>query len=104
MGRVTGLARLLAIEKLATRDAGIRYQLGRSVLRGRPILARPSYLPRGRKYTGDLKADEVSSGLVMSDYDTVNLHIPYGPGWDAKRIETLVHRAVSSEDFPQCPR
>ena len=33
--------------------------------------------------------------LEMSDYDTVALHVPYGPGWDAKRIEKLVFRTVS---------
>ena len=46
--------------------------------------------------------DDVFSGLEMSDYDIVNLHIPYGPGWDARRIERLVYKTVSSEEFPPC--
>ena len=104
MGRVPGLARLLAIEKLATPEAGIQYQRRRSVLRGRPVLAHPSYLRRQRRYRGDLKADELFSGLEMSDYDVVNLHIPYGRGWDARRIEKLIYKTVSSAEFLQFPR
>jgi hypothetical protein len=104
MGRVPGLARLLAIEKIATPEAGNQYKLRRSVLRGRPIVHRPPYLRRAkRKYIGDLKVNEVFSGLEMSDYDIVNLHIPYGPRWDAKRIETIIFKAVSSAGFLQCP-
>jgi len=104
VGRVQGLARLLAIEKLATPDARSQYQHRRSLLRGRPVLGWPSYVRGGRRYKGDLKADAVFSGLEMSDYDVVNLHIPYGPGWDAGRIERLIYKTVSSGEFPQCPR
>ena len=43
-----------------------------------------------KKYKGDLKGDK-DAGLEMSDYDVISLHIPYGPGWDAKRIEKLVY-------------
>ena len=98
VGRVQGLARLLAIEKLATLESRIEYQQGRSVLRGRPT-QNSSFLAhnrRGRRYVGDLKADTVFSGLELSDYDIVNLHIPYGPGWDARRIEKLVYKTVRS--------
>jgi hypothetical protein len=55
----------------------------------------------GRRYKGDLKADVVFSGLELSDYDIVNLHIPYGPGWDARRIERLVYNTVRS---PHCSK
>jgi hypothetical protein len=106
MSRVPGLARLLAIEKIAIPEAGNQYKLWRSALRGRPIVGiyRPPYPGRAqRKYIGDLKANEVFGGLEMSDYDIVNLHIPYGPRWDAKRIETLIFKAVSSAEFPQFP-
>jgi hypothetical protein len=48
----------------------------------------------GRRYKGDLKVDAALSGLESSDYDIVNLHIPYGPGWDARRIEKLVYKTV----------
>ena len=44
-----------------------------------------------KKYKGDLKGDE-DAGLEMSDYDVISLHIPYGPGWDARRIEKLVYQ------------
>ena len=53
-----------------------------------------AYSRRGHRYRGDLKADAVLSGLESSDYDIVNLHIPYGPGWDARRIEKLVYKTV----------
>jgi hypothetical protein len=94
VSRVQGLARLLAIEKLATPEARNQYQLRRSVLRGRPASGR-SYVRGRRRYKGDLKADVVFSGLEMSDYDIVSLHIPYGPGWDARRIERLIYKTVS---------
>lgn len=42
------------------------------------------------KRKGDLKAEEEIAGLDMNDYDVASLHIPYGPGWTAKRIEKLV--------------
>jgi len=50
---------------------------------------------RGHRYIGDLKADAVLRGLESSDYDIVNLHIPYGPGWNARRIEKLIYETVS---------
>ena len=46
-----------------------------------------------RKYKGDLKQD-VGISLEMNDYDVGSLHIPYGPRWDAKRIEKLVYQTV----------
>ena len=104
VGRVQGLARLLAIEKLATPEARNQYQVRRSMLRGRPAPGRTSYVQGEHRYKGDLKNDGVFSGLEMSDYDTVNLHIPYGPGWDARRIERLIYKTVSSGEFLQCPR
>ncbi|KAI0255298.1 hypothetical protein BJV78DRAFT_1151713 [Lactifluus subvellereus] len=94
VGRVQGLARLLAIEKLAIPEARSQYQQRRSVLRGRPTQnnGHVVYTRGGRRYNGDLKADAVFSGLELSDYDIVNLHIPYGLGWDARRIERLIYR------------
>ena len=55
-----------------------------------------AYSRGGRRYHGDLKADAMLSGLESSEYDIVNLHIPYGPGWDARRIEKLVYKTVRS--------
>ncbi|KAI9433859.1 hypothetical protein H4582DRAFT_1856238 [Lactarius indigo] len=100
VGRVQGLARLLAIEKLATPEARSRYQYRRSLLRGRPITSHPSYIQGRRMYRGDLKADVAFSGLEMSDYDVVNLHIPYGPGWDSRRIERLIYKTDFGANSP----
>lgn len=54
---------------------------------------------RTRKYKGDLKADIAIGGLEWNDYDVVSLHIPYGPGWDARRIDKLIYQTVSSCAF-----
>jgi hypothetical protein len=44
--------------------------------------------------------------LESSDYDIINLYIPYGPGWDARRIEKLVYKTVRtslrSPGFADC--
>ncbi|KAH9180206.1 hypothetical protein EDB89DRAFT_2061917 [Lactarius sanguifluus] len=101
---VQGLARLLAIEMLATPEARNQYQLRRSLLRGRPVNGRPSYVLTGHKYKGDLKVSAVFSGLEMSDYGVVNLHIPYGPGWDARRIEKLVYQTDFGANTPYNPK
>ncbi|KAH9034041.1 hypothetical protein EDB83DRAFT_1786796 [Lactarius deliciosus] len=104
VGRVQGLARLLAVEKLATPEARDLYQYRRSLLRGRPVNNRLLYTRGGRRYKGDLKTDAVFSGLEMSDYDVVNLHIPYGPGWDARRIERLIYKTDYSANSPYNPK
>jgi hypothetical protein len=92
VSRIQGLARLLAIEKLATPEIRSQYQQRRSVLRGRNNST--AYTRPGRRYKGDLKADAAFSGLESSDYDIVNLLVPYGPGWDARRIEKLIYKTV----------
>ncbi len=96
IGRIQGLARLLAIEKLATPKLRSQYQQQRGTLRGRPTQNDRyiAYLREKRRYKGDLKADAAFSELELSDYDTLNLHIPYGQGWDARRIEKLIYRTV----------
>ncbi|KAI0303314.1 hypothetical protein B0F90DRAFT_1710051 [Multifurca ochricompacta] len=106
VGRVQGLARLLAIEKLATPEARSRYQHRRSVLRGRPTqdINHIIYVRSERRYKCDLKAETAFSGLEMSDYDIVNLHIPYGPGWDAKRIEKLIYKTDFGANSPYNPK
>ncbi|KAI0337566.1 ankyrin [Trametopsis cervina] len=86
--RVQGLARLLVLEKLATADSRERYISSRRELRGRPYKANSWRRFKKKEYKGDLK-DDVNAGLELSDYDVVSLHIPYGPGWDARRIEKL---------------
>ena len=88
--RIQGLARLLVLEKLATAQDREGYLQSRRQIRGRPQPVDAWRRLLKRKYKGDLKND-ADSGLEMSDYDVVSLHIPYGPGWDARRIEKLVY-------------
>ncbi|KAF8267587.1 hypothetical protein EI94DRAFT_1801491 [Lactarius quietus] len=90
--RVHGLARLLALEKLASPNARTKYLVRRRLLHGRPAPRRPSYVRSAHRFDDDLKADCGFSGLETSDYDSVNFHIPYGPGWDARRIERLIYK------------
>lgn len=89
-----GLARLLVLEKLADTDARETYVATRRNIRGRPSKG-TNWNSRNRKhYRGDLK-DNANSGIEMSDYDILSLHIPYGPGWDARRVEKLIYQTVS---------
>ncbi|KAG5643246.1 hypothetical protein DXG03_001296 [Asterophora parasitica] len=88
IARIEGLARLLVLEKLADTDIRFNFMESRRSLRGRPNpLSR--YYKRKSKYKGDLKTDTSIGGLEMNDYDVATLHIPYGPGWDAHRIDKL---------------
>ncbi|KAJ3554518.1 hypothetical protein NP233_g12406 [Leucocoprinus birnbaumii] len=91
INKIEGLARLLVLEKIKDADARYNFLEHRRTLRGRPYQLRLPISKRKRKYKGDLK-DESIGGLEMNDYDVVSLHIPYGPGWDAKRIEKLVYQ------------
>lgn len=88
-----GLGRLLVLEKITDIDLRYAFLEARRNLRGRPSpLGR--YNRYNKTYTGDLKADHDLVSLATSDYDVVSLHIPYGPGWDARRIEKLVYQTV----------
>ncbi|KAJ7583431.1 ankyrin repeat protein [Mycena floridula] len=89
IARIEGLARLLVLEKLKDADSRYWFLESRRTLRGRPGGA-PRY-DRRKKYKGDLKAD-MTMGVEMNDYDVASLHIPYGPGWDARRIDKLVYQ------------
>lgn len=100
IARIEGLARLLVLEKLADTDTRYVFLESRRTLRGRPNpLSR--YHRRRRKHNGDLKANTAIGGLEMNDYDVATLHIPYGPGWDARRIDKLVYQTVC---VPSSPR
>ena len=91
----------MVFEKLKdglTRD---RFQANRRLLRGRPN-TQNQYSRRHRKHKGDLKADTAIGGLEMNDYDVTSLHIPYGPGWDVRRIDKLVYATVCM--MPKSPR
>lgn len=102
VSRVQGLARLLAIEKLATPEIRNQYRRQRSVLRGHNYSA--AYTRPERRYKSDLKADAAFSGLELSDYDVINLHVPYGPEWDARRIEKLIYKTDFGVNSPYNPK
>lgn len=88
-----GLARLLVLEKLTDTDIRYAFLESRRTLRGRPNpLGR--YNRWNKKLKGDLKANETIAGLEGNNYDVATLHIPYGPGWDARRIDKLVYQTV----------
>jgi hypothetical protein len=94
INRIEGLARLLVLEQLSDPDDRTKYLERRRVLRGRPDA--PGYsrraMRRRRKVKGDLKAAaEQFGGISASDYGTQSFHIPYGPGFDAKRVEKFIY-------------
>ncbi|KAF7333042.1 Ankyrin repeat protein [Mycena venus] len=91
--RVTGLARLLVLEKLTNTDERFAFLESRRTLRGRPNPLNQYNRRQKRKFKGDLKGEaNALSNLEMNDYDVASLHIPYGPGWDARRIDKLVYQ------------
>ncbi|KAA1478658.1 ankyrin [Dentipellis sp. KUC8613] len=109
ISRVRGLARLLVLEKLADVDSRFEYLSARGTLRGK-ALSWPDRekMSRGipKKRTGDLKAADTSGvqALEMNDYDVVSLHIPYGPGWTAARIEKLIYKTDLGMNTSYNPR
>nr|GAT43259.1 predicted protein [Mycena chlorophos] len=82
IGRISGLTRLLVLEKHTDADARLNFLESRRTLRGRPNSL--------NHHKGDLKTEMGIGGLEMNDYNVASLHIPYGPGWDARRIDRLV--------------
>lgn len=94
INRITGLARLLVLEKLAKPEARQSYLELRRSIRSRANNSNvyQARNRRKRKYKNDLKDEEEIGGLEFNDYDLASLHIPYGPGWTAKRIEKLVYQ------------
>ncbi|KAF8164738.1 hypothetical protein B0H34DRAFT_686396 [Crassisporium funariophilum] len=90
IARMEGLARLIVLEKLTDTDTRYAFLDSRRTLRGRPNPLK-RYNRKKDKFKGDLKADLVVEGM-MNDYDVTSLHIPYGPGWEARRIEKLIYQ------------
>lgn len=88
-----GLARLLVLEKLHSENLRDSFLKERRELRGRPRPPYRGYYHNRRTYKGDLKEEE-DFGLETNNYNVATLHIPYGPGWDAKRIDKLVYQTV----------
>jgi len=66
-------------------------------LRGIPVKS-SVYTRRTRTYKGDIKAD--SSGLEISSYESAVFHLPYGPKFDAARIEKVI--ALITRDNKRC--
>ncbi|KAF9475283.1 ankyrin [Pholiota conissans] len=91
VARMEGLARLLVLEKLSDDTMRTAFLEGRRNLRGRTNQVNRYNRRYKRKYKGDLK-EESEMGIEMNDYDVASLHIPYGPGWDARRIDKLVYQ------------
>ncbi|EED77697.1 predicted protein, partial [Postia placenta Mad-698-R] len=91
ISRIQGLGRLLVLEKIRNEIVRDKYINARRALGGRPN-ALPERRKQSRRYKSDLKTDLI--GLEMNDYDSGVSHIPYGPGWDARRIEGLVYQTV----------
>ena len=94
IARMEGLARLLVFEKLTDTDTRYAFLESRRELRGRPNALNRYNRRNKRKYKGDLKGEAAIGGLEMNDYDVASLHIPYGPGWDARRIDKLIYQTV----------
>jgi hypothetical protein len=90
------------LEKLAAPDTRVAYLDHRRELRGRPAVERP-WTRRTRVYKGDLKA-AAAAALAQNDYDGGGLHIPYGPGWDARRIDKLVYQSDLGMNSPFNPK
>ena len=89
---------MLVLERLATAKDREGYLQSRRQIRGRPQQQDSWRRLLKKNYKGDLKKD-IDAGLELSDYDVVSLHIPYGPGWDARRIDKLVYQTVCLQ-FP----
>ncbi|KAG9005316.1 hypothetical protein FRB93_009870 [Tulasnella sp. JGI-2019a] len=91
LSRVPGLARLLVLEKLSSQDGRDKFLGMRRTMRGRPADMSNRYRRRDRRLKGDLKADAAFGGLQPNDYDGT-FHIPYGPGFDARKIEKIIYQ------------
>lgn len=81
------------LERLFNADSRQRYLIDRRRLRTRPDVE--NNCSRRKKFNGDLKSMVNIGNLEMNDYDVQSLHIPYGPGWDARQIDKLVYQTVS---------
>jgi hypothetical protein len=92
IGKIKGLARLLVFEKLKNDRMRASFLRERRQLRDRP---RSAYKFIRQKYKGDLKQKDDKMDLEANNYDVGPLHIPYGPRWDARRIDKLVYQTVS---------
>jgi len=90
--RVTGLARLLVLEKLPGPTDRDNYLAKRREERGRPTL--PQYRRHRNKLPGNVKESQPDDVAEWFEEDEVsNYHtftVPYGPKYTAKKIEKLL--------------
>lgn len=84
------------LERLYSPEARQDYLNSRRSLRGRPTVE--VFRQRQAQYKGDIKSDLPEETLMMNSYDVVSLHIPYGPNFDARRINKLVYQTVTSSN------
>jgi hypothetical protein len=91
--RTVGLARLLVLERLPTSSARDSYLDKRRAERGRPAVDRYyRYLHSLRGNIKDTHEDEIADWV--NEDDVSNYHtftVPYGPRFNAKRIEKLCY-------------
>lgn len=92
LDRIEGLARLLVFEKFVHANPHEAFIESRKNLRGRAF-SYSLYGPNHR-FKGDLTPNTSVEGLKMIIYDAATVHIPYGAGWDARKINQLVHQTV----------
>ena len=83
------------LEKLSDPSDRQRYLENRRQLRGRP--ENPSYsrraMRRRKKLKGDLRAEsDALGGLNASDYGMQASHLPYGPKFDAAKVEKFIYQ------------
>ncbi len=92
---VVGLARLLVLEKFANLMAKEAYTDAQREVRARP---ERTWEERARlqrsAFGGNLRNDAATrSGWIQtSTYDSVVVTVPYGPKWDAARIQKLLYK------------
>ncbi|CAG7847199.1 SubName: Full=Uncharacterized protein {ECO:0000313/EMBL:CCA66774.1} [Serendipita indica DSM 11827] len=94
INRIEGLARLLVLERLSNPDDRTKYLESRRELRGRPETVGYSRraMRRRKRVKGDVRAQAaLFGGLSSSDYGTQSFHIPYGPGFDAKKLTKFIY-------------
>ncbi|KDQ19308.1 hypothetical protein BOTBODRAFT_170420 [Botryobasidium botryosum FD-172 SS1] len=100
---IKGLARLLVFEKISNTTEKDEYLDARRKVRGRPEISAYRRARRARELAGDLKAETGYAGLELSNYDTA-FHVPYGPKYDARKIEKIVYKtdlAINSTFNPK---
>ena len=98
--KMEGLARLLVLEKLKNSNMRASFLEDRRTLRSRLGAAHRSHGRDNRcGYSDDLK-EETNFELAMNDYDVAVLHIPYGRGWNAKKIDKLIYQTVRHQKIP----